>query len=525
MAGPATLERRLANFRAATRAGPLDTPWQRAATEDLAERMAAALDAEVVRSSHGSVVRREPRSRVLPIDRERLAALPGQPPPTAPLVCLDTETTGLATAAGTVAFLVGLGWWEGDRFRQVQLLLPDHAEEPALLEAIRALIAPEAWLVTYNGRGFDWPLLVTRFRMARRDAPAHAGHLDLLPLVRRLYRHRMPDARLRTAEAKLLGLRRIGDVDGWQIPGRYLDFLRGGPADPLVEVVRHNDQDVRSLAHLVGHVERSLGDPEARRGAQPGDLAGLARAFTRERRYDEALACLDDAVAANLGARPPPIRPAVGVVPERAPLRVRERAAADWWEPGYAPDFGGRPRRTAPAHELDRPAAFAAPWSEERLFLDRARVLRRLGRIDEACAAWSSLTASPGRLAVVAAIELAKLREHRLRDPVGALEIATRGLATAERRRRIGRPEPALEANLERRIERLRRRVAAARPRSRMRPAPQAEGASAPQPSAPPVRRAAAADMRRRIASRVGTEAMPGPSTNSDAAAAPRSRS
>ena len=69
---------------------------------------------------------------VLPIDRERLARLPGQPPPDAPLVCLDTETTGLATAAGTVAFLVGLGWWEGDRFRQVQLLLPDHADEPAL---------------------------------------------------------------------------------------------------------------------------------------------------------------------------------------------------------------------------------------------------------------------------------------------------------------------------------------------------------------------------------------------------------
>ena len=38
--------------------------------------------------------------------------LPGQPPPGAPLVCLDTETTGLATAAGTVAWLIGLGWWE-----------------------------------------------------------------------------------------------------------------------------------------------------------------------------------------------------------------------------------------------------------------------------------------------------------------------------------------------------------------------------------------------------------------------------
>ena len=73
-----------------------------------------------------SAVERPPIA--LPIDRDRLRDLPGPATaPTLPLVCLDTETTGLATAAGTVAFLVGLGWWEGDRFRQVQLLLPDHA--------------------------------------------------------------------------------------------------------------------------------------------------------------------------------------------------------------------------------------------------------------------------------------------------------------------------------------------------------------------------------------------------------------
>jgi len=503
MDGPATLERRLANFRAATRARPLDTPWQRAASADLAERMADALDGEVVRTPRGTVVRREPRTHDLPIDRERLAQLPGQPPPDVPLICLDTETTGLATAAGTVAFLVGLGWWEGDRFRQVQLLLPDHAEEAALLGLIAERITPAAWLVTYNGRGFDWPLLVTRYRMARRAAPEHAGHLDLLPLVRRLFRHRMTDARLRTAEAELLGLRRIGDVEGWQIPGRYLDFLRGGPADPLVEVVRHNDQDVRSLAHLVGHIERGYADHDARRAAPPGDLAGLARVFARERRFDEALECLDVAVA---GPAVAPSQPAGEPIP--FPVRARE-TAAHWWEPTYRPDFGGRARQQPePLPGYAQPAAFAAPWSDERLFLDRAHVLRRLGRIDEACDAWRALAASPGRLGVVASIELAKLLEHRLGDHVGAFEAATRGLASAERRRRLGRPEPTLEANLEHRLTRLRRRLGR-----------QDELLSAA------TRRTAASDMRRRIASRSGTPSRPGPSTSSDAAAAPSNRS
>jgi tetratricopeptide (TPR) repeat protein len=455
-----TLERRLANFRSATRPRPLDTPWSRAATADLPERMAAAVDGEVVRTPLGTVVRCEQPVRLVAVDRERLARLPGQPPPDVPLVCLDTETTGLATAAGTVAFLIGLGWWEGDGFRQVQLLLPDHADEPALLELLARHIPAAAWLVTYNGRGFDWPLLVTRYRMARRAAPDHAGHLDLLPLVRRVFRHRMVDARLRTAEAALLGLVRIGDVDGWQIPGRYLDFLRGGPADPLVEVVRHNDQDVRSLAHLVRHVERGYADPVSRSTAPRGDLAGLARAFARVRRLDEALECLDAAIAAP----PPPPVPAPETIlpfpsaPQNRPLRVRE-TAEDWWQPTYRPDYGGPARRAAPLPALDRPRAFASPWTEERLYLDRAHVLRRLGRIDDACEAWAALAASPGRLGVLAAIELSKLREHRLGDPVGALEAATRGLAAAERRRRIGRPEPALELNLDRRLARLRRRL------------------------------------------------------------------
>ena len=39
-----------------------------------------------------------------------------------------------------------------------------------MLTALARHIPPDGWLVTYNGRGFDWPLLVTRYRMARRAA-------------------------------------------------------------------------------------------------------------------------------------------------------------------------------------------------------------------------------------------------------------------------------------------------------------------------------------------------------------------
>src|SRR5258705_9348466 len=102
--------------------------------------------------------------------------------------------------------------------------------------------------------------------MPRRAPPPLAGHLDLLPFVRRVFRHRMHDARLQTVETELLGTVRHGDVDGWQIPGLYLDFLRGGEAWPLIDVVRHNREDVRSLARLLGQIDTNCADPVARRG-------------------------------------------------------------------------------------------------------------------------------------------------------------------------------------------------------------------------------------------------------------------
>src|SRR5262249_31204613 len=131
VADSALLARRLANLRrtiaeiqtnattgpdvpGAAAVAPTRTGRER--TAGLAARLAADLDGEVVRTDVGTVVRVESPARPIPIDREALARLPGQPPADVPLVCLDTETTGLGSAAGTVAFLVGLGWWEGQQF-------------------------------------------------------------------------------------------------------------------------------------------------------------------------------------------------------------------------------------------------------------------------------------------------------------------------------------------------------------------------------------------------------------------------
>jgi uncharacterized protein YprB with RNaseH-like and TPR domain len=456
--GTDRLARRLARYRAATPGpGTLTDPlpYRPPASHELARRLAEAVGGEVVDGSAGVYVRVDAEAIDLPIDRRRLESLPGQPPADRPLVCLDTETTGLATAAGTLAFLIGLGWWSGDTFRQVQLLLPDQGEEGALLDEVGRHLPPDAWLVTYNGRGFDWPLLVTRYRMARRAAPAVAGHLDLLPHVRRLFRHRLDDARLGTVERMLLGVTRFDDVDGWEIPGRYLGFLRGGPAQPLAAVVRHNHEDVRSLGRLLVHVDAALGDLDARRAAPRGDLAGLARAFRRERRLDEAIDCLDAALARD---------PEPEVTAAAAPSAAAGRAFEEpWWSPRSRADFGGRPEAHRWSPGWDRRESFSRPWDDDRIAVDRAHLLRRLGRIDEALEAWDSIACGPGRTAIVAAIEAAKLREHRLGDPVAALSSVERGIGLATRRRALGMPEPRLEEDLRHRSQRLRGRGAVRR--------------------------------------------------------------
>src|SRR3954469_19774538 len=110
MDGVVTLARRLANFRSTLRDaenGPRDgrvEPPPRRRVADFAERLAAAVDGEVIRTASGTYVRAESPATTLRVDRRRLAALPGQPPADVPLVCLDTETTGLGTATGTYAF-------------------------------------------------------------------------------------------------------------------------------------------------------------------------------------------------------------------------------------------------------------------------------------------------------------------------------------------------------------------------------------------------------------------------------------
>ncbi|HSH22370.1 MAG TPA: ribonuclease H-like domain-containing protein, partial [Candidatus Caenarcaniphilales bacterium] len=259
-----------------------------------AQRLADELGGRAATAGGGAVVVFE-TVVALPLDTRALGELPYPIDSQRPLVCLDLETTGLGTAAGTLPFLVGIGRWNGAALTVTQLLLPDHADEPSMLSALEAAVPDGAWLVTYNGRSFDWPLIASRFRLHRRVPPVPAGHLDLLPVARQIWKHRLGDARLATVE-RLAGVGRKDDLPGALVPKRYFRYLRERCAEPLLAVLEHNRQDVVSLGLLLAVLADQLGRRESWPSVHPGDLYGLGRAYARRGRAADALACLDQAL-------------------------------------------------------------------------------------------------------------------------------------------------------------------------------------------------------------------------------------
>ena len=92
---------------------------------------------------------------------------------------VDLETTGLSGGAGTVAFLVGCGWFDMGAFQVRQFLLTSYASERALLSAVADCFHATSLLVTYNGKTFDVPIIETRFVLHRLRTPFdRLPHLD-----------------------------------------------------------------------------------------------------------------------------------------------------------------------------------------------------------------------------------------------------------------------------------------------------------------------------------------------------------
>lgn len=310
------------------------------------------------------------------------------------LAFFDIETTGLSDGAGTYAFLVGLGRFEGGEFCLYQIFLRSPAEERPFLLALDGLLEDATGLVSFNGHRFDLPVLRARYTMARMGLPWEGkAHLDLLLPARRLWRDRLSRCNLATLEGKLLGVERDArDIPGWRIPSLYHDYLRGADPSTLLPVFYHNAQDILSLVTLAVRMGRLLRDPWGDGGARHGlEFYALGRLYQQRGNLPAAVAAYRAALLLAL------------------PVEIRERV-----------------------------------W--KRLSI----LLKRQGQWTQAIEIWQALIGRPGEHPLYAYVELAKYYEHRCRDLDRAVAVVRQAIAE------YGETPP--EDDLAHRLRRLQRK-------------------------------------------------------------------
>ncbi|MBW2464728.1 MAG: ribonuclease H-like domain-containing protein [Deltaproteobacteria bacterium] len=315
--------------------------------------------------------------------------------PHRPVWFLDLETSSWP---GPIPFVVGLGGVggddNGDGMVVHQWTLNGLAAEADMLEAVAAVVAAgprDAIWVTFNGSSFDVPVLETRFRRLRLPTEElRREHVDLLHVSRRIWRDTLADCRLATIEQERLGLHRIDDIPGAEVPAIFERWL----ADPddvatrrdVAGVVEHNRLDITGLARLLTVLAEVVTQP---RGL--AEAFGVARHLRVVGAEARALALLSAAVVA-------------------APVAARSRHAlrdARW----FAADLARRAKDYSGAAEH---------W------------------------AWICVEfpGDPG-----ACEALAKHLEHRVKDPRGALAVAEASTVPCARRLdRLYRKVEAIES-------------------------------------------------------------------------------
>jgi uncharacterized protein YprB with RNaseH-like and TPR domain len=203
---------------------------------------------------------------------------------------IDTETTGLSGGTGTMAFLVGVGYFADGMFRLEQCLMRDFDEEEAMLHHLNGIFARCNAVVSFNGKSFDVPLLRTRFISNRQPFRLDAAlHFDLLHAARRIWKLRLKDCSLGNVEREVLGIQRTGDIPSAEIPQIWFDYIRTRDARLLKRVFQHHRMDILSLPVLTALLSQCVETPDGEDLEHAEDRLSLIRLHFRQKRYPDVI--------------------------------------------------------------------------------------------------------------------------------------------------------------------------------------------------------------------------------------------
>jgi uncharacterized protein YprB with RNaseH-like and TPR domain len=311
------------------------------------------------------------------------------------LLYLDTETTGLSGGAGTLAFLIGTGFFEKDDFVIRQYFMRDYNEETAMLAELQELFADHKGFVTFNGKSFDINLLQSRFISNRfkpffRDFP----NVDLLYPSRRVWGLKLESCRLSSLEESILGQYRQDDIPGAQIPSVYFKYVEDRDASEIKRVISHNEMDILSMVSLLIKLSTMMNNPFSETDCG-FELLGMGRLFEANGKTEDMLECLKACTSSGL-------------------YSVRMRAVRKL-----------------------------------------TGVYKRNGSYEQALEYWKAIEAENPELETFHLIEMAKYYEHKAKDPEQALRIAEKAVKNCLR---AGLPDSRQLEELKKRCSRLKRK-------------------------------------------------------------------
>jgi hypothetical protein len=320
---------------------------------------------------------------------------------------LDTETTGLGIGAGNLPFLIGVGSCVSDGFLVEQFFIRNPAEERAMLLALQRRMDQFDYVVSYNGRAFDWPVLRNRYVMNRLTLDdAGLRHIDLLYPSRSIWKNTLPSCKLGRVEEARLGIVRDDDLPGAEAPARYFAYLTERRPEWMREVFLHNERDILTLVSLAVHFARILAGRLDFRGMEPEELFRTGIWLDKIGRTRQSLT----------------------VMRQLAELSHPERRHFD---------------------------------------VPLAAFYKKRGLWDEAVRLWERCASQDGPLRLTAGealIELSKFYEHRRKNAAAALRYAEAALERAQYRAGLLRARERHETlePLKKRVERLRKKAARA---------------------------------------------------------------
>lgn len=310
---------------------------------------------------------------------------------------IDTETTGLAGGTGTYAFIIGAGFWQDDRFVVRQYMMRDFNEEPAQLLALSEDFTGS--VITFNGKCFDIPLLTSRFRLHRFDAIfENAPHLDMLFPSRRLWKRSLTSFKLTHLEEKILGYARVDDIPSYMIPSIFFDYLQNRDETLLYPILNHNRDDILSLYQLTVIATDLLKQCDSAGHNDDDLLLSIAEIYFNNCQFADS-------------------------------LNILERINPN----------------------------FASEDTLKRANHIKALVYKRQGKWNKAVTAFAELHKLAPEM--YSTIELAKLYEHKFKDPQKALEILSQAESYLEFLACLGEGDNRLSEALLHRKNRLRRKI------------------------------------------------------------------